>query len=112
MQIGIVVELNEGLERDVETLAVVEQRAVVIGNPPWTGIDVESLFELASLRDAAELRKPVAAAQGPVASARARVEFEHSHAVAGLAQLERRGHAGQSCAEDQDRRTLGVAFKP
>src|SRR5215471_21694883 len=100
MQIGVVVELDEGLERDVEAFAVIKQRAMVIGNPPRARIDVQSLLELASLRGATELGEAVTAAQGPVATAGTRVEFKNPHAVAGLAQLERCGHSGQSRAED------------
>ena len=34
MQIGIVIELNERLERDAEPAAVIQDRMVVVGNPP------------------------------------------------------------------------------
>src|SRR5579863_2222290 len=54
VQERVVVKLDERLKRRAETLAVIEKRAVVIGNPPWPGIDVESRFELARLPDAAE----------------------------------------------------------
>jgi hypothetical protein len=54
MQQGVVIELDERLERNAEALAVIEQRAMVIGNPPWPGIDIEALLELAGLLEAAE----------------------------------------------------------
>src|SRR5262249_3396865 len=102
MQIGVVIELNERFERDVQWLAIIEQRAVMIGNPPWTGIDVEPRCERAGLGVAAELGEAVAAAQAPVAAAGAAVELEELHLVAGLAQFERGGHAGESSAENED----------
>src|SRR5262249_24056506 len=108
MQIGIMVELDEGLQRDVEPPAVVEQRAMVIGNSPWTRIDIEPLLEFAFLLESAELDKTVAAADRPVAAAGAVVEFEDLNLVAGLAQFQRRHHAGEPGTQDQDRRPLRI----
>ena len=76
------------------------------------GIDVEPMLELAGLGGAAELGKAVAAAQRPVAAAGAVVELQHLHLIAGLAQLQRRRHAGQSGAQDKDRCALRIAFEP
>ena len=109
MQQGIVIELDERLDRDIEALAVVEQRAVMIRNPPRPGIEIKSVVEFADLLLAAELDISVAAAQCPVATARPLIEFQHRNLVSGLAQLERRGHAGETGAEDHHGRALGVA---
>ena len=49
VQIGVVVDLDEGLERDAEPPAVIEQRVVVIGDAPRAGIEIEALVELAGL---------------------------------------------------------------
>ena len=111
MQIGIVIELLERLERHAQPLAVIEQAVVVIGNAPRPGIEVEAGVELAFLRRAAQLGIAVAAAQRPVAAAGAVVELEHLHLVAGLAQLQRRHHAGQPGAENQHRCALGIAVE-
>src|SRR4029077_15667976 len=54
VQKRIVIELDERLERDTEALAVIEHRAMVIGNSPWARIDIEALLELAGLLEAAE----------------------------------------------------------
>ncbi len=105
------IELDERLERDVEPPAIIEQRAVVIGNPPGPGIDVEPRLELAGLRRAAKLGKTVAAAQRPVTAAGAAVELQHLDLIAGVAQLERRRHAGKPGAEDQYRGALRIAFE-
>src|SRR5215467_93242 len=102
MQVGVVIELDERLKRDVEAFAIIEQRAVMIGNAPWPRIDVKAIFELANLGEPSKLGKAVAAAQRPVATAGTRVELEQLNLVAGLAQLQRRGQAGQSGTEDQD----------
>ena len=41
----VVIELDERLERDAEAPAIIQQRAMVIGNPPRTRIDIEALLE-------------------------------------------------------------------
>jgi hypothetical protein len=61
MQIGVVIELDKGLERHPETAAIVEDRIVVIGNAPWSRIEIEAGVELAFLRRSAELGVDVAA---------------------------------------------------
>src|SRR5665213_4405927 len=111
VDIGVVIDLDERLERDFEALAIIEQRAVVIGNAPRAGIDVEAGIEGAILREAAELDIAVAAAQGPAPPAGAPAIFEDLHFVAGLAQLERRYHAGNPGAEDQHRGALRIAVE-
>ena len=111
VKIGIVIELDERLERDVQPPAVIEQRAVVIGNPPRARIDVEPLLEFAGLHRAAELGEAIAAAQRPVTAARAIVELQHPHLIAGLAQFERSGHAGKPGAEDQDGSAFRIAIE-
>ena len=109
VQIGVVVELDEGFQRHVEPAAVIEQCAMMMGNPPRAGIEVEPLLELAGLLEAAEFGKAVAAADRPVAAASAAVEFEDLDLVAGLAQFQRRRHARKPGAEDQHRGALHVA---
>ncbi len=64
VQEGIVVELVERLERHTETPAVIQNRAVVMWNPPWAGIEIKTVFELAGLGDAAEFGEGIAAPQG------------------------------------------------
>src|SRR5580704_11246802 len=95
MQIGVMVELDEGLKRHPETAAIVQDRVMVIRNAPWPGIEIEAGVELAPLRRAAELRVDVAAPEAPVPPARARVVFEHTHFVAGALELDRRSHSGE-----------------
>src|SRR6516164_3129362 len=85
---------------------------MVIGNPPGSGIEIQALVETASLLEAAELGKAVAAAQGPAAAACAVVVFEHLHLVADLVQLERRDQAGDPRSEDQDGGAFRVALEP
>ena len=70
MQIGVVVELDEGLERDPETAAIVQDCVMMIGNAPRPRIEIEAGVELARLRRAAELGEDVAAPDRPVPSAR------------------------------------------
>ena len=111
VQQRIVIELDERLERDAEPLAVIEQGAVVIGNPPRPWIEIEAFLKFAGLRRAAEFGEPVAAAQRPVAAAGAAVEFQHLHLVAGLAQFQCRRHAGKTGAEDQHRGAFGIAAR-
>ena len=111
MQIGVVVELDEGLERDPEAAAIVQDRVMVIGNAPWPRIEIKAGVELALLRCAAELGVDVAAPERPVPSARTRVIFKHAHFVAGALKLDRRGHSGEAGPQNDDRRALGVAIE-
>src|SRR5207237_6798224 len=98
----VIIELNEGFERNPEAPAIVEQRAVVIGNSPRPGVDIQTAFEVAGLREAAEFGEAVAAAQGPVAAAWPIVEFQDLELVAGVAQLTRRRHAGYFDPQDEN----------
>jgi hypothetical protein len=84
---------------------------MVIGNAPWSGIEIKPLLEFAGLRRAAEFGKTVAAPQAPIASARPAVELEYLDFVAGVAQFQRRGHARQARAENQNRRAPGIAIE-
>src|ERR1700754_44422 len=111
MQKRVMIELDEGLQRHIQPLAVIQHGVVVIGNPPWPRIDVESLLEFAGLRGAAEFGEFIAAAQGPVAAARPAVEFQDLDFVAGLAQLQSRGHPGKSGAENENGRALRIALE-
>ena len=111
VQQRIVIELDERLERDVKAFAIIEDRTMMIGNPPRPGIEIKSLLEFAGLRGAAELGKRVAATQCPVAPSRTAIEFQDLNLVARLAQLQRRRHAGQTGAEDQDGCASDIAGK-
>ena len=110
MQQRIVIELNERLQLDVQPAAVIKQRAMMIGNPPRPGIEIEARREIAGLSEASEFLEPVAAAQSPISPARTGIEFQHLNGVAGIAQFKCSGHAGQAGAEDQNRRASDVAL--
>src|ERR1700722_13214246 len=112
MQIAGEIDLREGLERHLEALAIIEHRPMVIGNAPRTRVQIQALRELHVLREAAELRIRVAAIQRPVAASGSIVVFEYLHFVAGVAQLERGGHACQTGTQDQNRSTLWGALEP
>ena len=60
VQIGVVVHLNERLERNAQGAAVMQYGVVMVGNAPGPGIDVVSWRELACLRIAAQLGQRVA----------------------------------------------------
>jgi hypothetical protein len=53
VQVGIRVELDERFEADAKSFAVMQQRAMMVGNSPGPRIDVEALVEAAVLRKAA-----------------------------------------------------------
>ena len=103
VDIGVVVDLEKGLQRNAEELDVMHHAVMVIGNSPGARIDVQVLVEFALLREAAELRVPVAAAQRPISAAGSGVVFEHLNLVAGVAQLIGCGQSGHAGAEDQHR---------
>ena len=111
VQIGVVVELDEGFERHAEAPAIGQDGAMVVRDPPGAGVEVEPRIEGAVLPGAAELGVGVAAAQRPVATAGPGVEFQHLDRIARVAQFERRRHAGEPRPEDQHRRALGVALE-
>src|ERR1700722_4851808 len=111
MQIGVMVELDEGLKRHPETAAIVQDRVMVIRNAPWPGIEIEAGVELAPLRRAAELRIDVAASERPVSSARPEVVLEYANLVAGALELDRRSHSGEPGAKNDDRGAFGIAVE-
>ena len=111
VQVGVVVDLDEGLERDAEALAVIEQRPMVIGDAPGTGIEVEALVEVTILSGAAEFSVAVTAANGPGAATDAVIILQHLNMISRPAQLIGRDEAGYSGAEDEHGGLLGPARK-
>src|SRR5258706_4332709 len=69
VQIGVVVELHEWLERNAKALAVAQHPAMVVRQPPRTGIDVQTRIKTALLGLSAQLCIAVAPAQRPVSAA-------------------------------------------
>ncbi len=59
VQKRIVIKLDEWLKLDTQTLAVIENRAMVIGYSPWAWIDIEALLEFAGLLEPAEFDERV-----------------------------------------------------
>ncbi len=111
VNVGVVIDLHEGLERDPEAAAVIEHRVMMIRNAPRTRVDVQIPVEPALLAESAEFRVFIAAAQRPAAPSRLRVEFQDLHAIPGLAQLHGRDHPRDAGAEDQHRRALRRALQ-
>src|SRR5436190_20361352 len=60
VQKRIVIELNERLDRDIEALAVIEHRTMMIGNSPGPGVEIKPLLELTGLGGSSGLGKAVA----------------------------------------------------
>src|SRR5882757_7444198 len=112
MEPGVVIHLNERLERDIELPAIVEHAVVMVGNAPGTRVEIKSRVELTALRRAAEFSVRVAAAQRPATAAGAVVVFEHLDAVARLAQFVRRHHSGEAGPQDENRSSLRIAVEP
>src|SRR5207302_1765870 len=106
MEQGVMIELDEGFEGDAESLAIIEQGAVMIRNSPRSRIEIKAFLEAAGLRRATEFGKTVATADRPVAPSRAAIELQHLDLVASRAQLERGRHACETGAEHQH----GCAF--
>jgi hypothetical protein len=96
-------------ELHAEFLAVMQQAAMVIGNAPRAGIEIETLVEGDLLGDAAHFGIGVAATQRPVPSAGPVVIFQHLHLVAGFAQFIRCGHARKARAQHQHRGAFHIA---
>ncbi len=106
MQVGVVIDLHEGFERDSKPLAVTEHSAMVIRQPPRTRIDVQVRIKSALLSLSAQLRVTIAAAQRPVAPAGARVVFQYLHLVAGVAQFIGGHESGNTGTQHQNRGAL------
>ena len=105
----VVVDLDKGFQGDAEFVAVIEHGMMVIWDAPRAGVEVQALVKFAMLGSAPQLGETVTAPQRPAAPARLGIELQHLDLVAGLAQFVGSGHAGQSCAEDQDASALGRA---
>jgi hypothetical protein len=100
---GVVVELDERLQRHAEGLAVVQQGAVVVRDAPGPGIEVVAGLEPHILGRAAQLGVGIAAVKRPVPAAGAVLVLQDAHRVAGLVQLMGRQHAGQTRAQHDHR---------
>src|ERR1035441_1096567 len=87
VEVGVVVDLDEGLQRDAEPLAVAQHSPVMIGQAPGARIDIQVLIEPALLSLTSQFRITIAPAQSPVAAAGAGVVFEYLDPVAGIAQF-------------------------
>ncbi len=103
VDIGVVVDLGEGLERHAQPVGVMQDAVMMMRQPPGTGIDVLAGIELDMLGGAAEFGVSVAAIERPVPPAGAAVIFQHLHFVARIAQLDRRRHARDARAQDENR---------
>ena len=106
VQIGIVVDLHEWFERNAEALAVAEHSAVVIRQPPRTGIDVQTRIEAAFLGLTAQLRIAIASPQRPVAAAGAGVVLQYLDPVSGIAQFVGGHESGHARPQHQHRGAL------
>src|SRR6516165_9213407 len=84
---------------------------MMVGNSPRPRIEIKALFEFTRLRERAELGEPVATPQRPVATSRTTIKFQHLDLVARFSQLQRRRHAGQTGAKDQNGGVFHVAAK-
>ena len=111
VHVGVVVDLDERLERHIQLLAIAQDAAVMIRQAPRTRIDVLVFIELALLGVAAEFRVFIPATQRPVATPRARVVLEHLHLVAGGAQLVGCHHAGDARTQHEHRGALRRALQ-
>src|SRR6185369_5514473 len=93
--------VDQRLERDAERPAIREDPLMMVGDPARTRIEVHVVAAVPGDRlTAARLLDEIAAADRPVAPARAAARLEHADRVAGLAELERRHHAGDAGADD------------
>jgi hypothetical protein len=102
MQVSIVIDLHEGLERNAELAAVIEHPVMMVRNTPWPGIEIQALVESTDLFVSAEFGVFIATAQCPVTTACACVVFKHLDRIARLAQLISRDQASQTRAEDKN----------
>ena len=105
------VKLDERLERDAETLAVIQNGAVVIRDPPRSGIEVETLLELAILPRTAKFCVGIPAPQRPVSASRPVIELQNANIVSGLPQLQCRGHPRKPGAEDKHGGAFRIALQ-
>ena len=90
VQHGVVIDDLECLERNVEALAIVQNREVVIRQSHRTGIEIEAGIELAALCVRAHLGDGVAAANGNVPAAGTVLIFQNLNPIAGPAHFQRR----------------------
>jgi hypothetical protein len=109
VDIGVVIELDEGLQLHAEFLAVVQQGVVVVRDPPGSGIEEVALGEIHGLGGAAHFRELVAGAQRPVPPAGSVLILENPDAIAGLFQFVGRQHSGQARAQHDHRGPLARA---
>src|SRR5271157_3318613 len=111
MKIGVVIELNERLERNAKPAAVIKDCMVVVRDPPGPRIEIEAVVEHAALRWASELAIGVATPDRPVSTSGAVIVLQDLDPVADLAELERRRHSREPGAQNDDGRALRIALE-
>ena len=109
MHHGVVIDLNKGLQRDTELMAVIEHCMVMVRDTPRSGIEVQALIKLALLGRTAQLGKAVTTAQRPATPARLGVELQHLDLIPGFTQFVSGSHARKPCPENQSTGALGRA---
>jgi hypothetical protein len=99
---GVVVVVDEDLERHPELLGVMQHGLVMVGEPPRTVVDVEPVVEVAGLGRPAELGKGKSLPGRLAASARERARLKQHDLVAGVRQFVGRRESGDPRAQHDD----------
>ena len=113
MQPGAAVVVRKRLELHAEVAAVSEQKFVVLRDARRAGIEIQSFagIELAGLRRA-DLVDDVTGAQRQHPATRRGARFEERAGVTETRHLDRRGHAGDAGAQDDDGLSGAYVLRP
>jgi len=93
MQVHLVIDLDERLERQLWALCMVEYALMVIQNPPRPWVQIKPVSKIAVLGGTAEFCITITAPDSPDPTTGAVVAHERLHVVARVPQLEGRDYS-------------------
>jgi hypothetical protein len=111
MNIRVLINLHERLERHAEPFTVIEHRAVMVGDAPGARIYVEAIIESTILHRSTHFGEAVATSNRPGAAAGAVVLLQDRNIVARASQLHGGHHPGDARTEDQDAGAFWVTLQ-
>ena len=107
MQVCVVIDLDERLERYLQAFGIVEYTLVVIRNAPRPWVQVKPVCKIAVLGGTAEFCITIPAPDSPGSTTRTVVVLEYLHVVARVPQLKRCDETGHARAEHENSSPLG-----
>ena len=100
VDVGTVVDLRKWFECHPKAPTIIEERPMMVRNPPRARVQIKSGVEAAFLHRTIKFCETVSSIYGPVAAAGSFAVFENLHVIAGITQFQRGSHASDAGAQN------------